>query len=88
MRDAERKRISTLIIFKILLLQHLSNLSDDEFDSQGNNPRSFEDFVGLGVMNLIPDATTLAFFRERLRYAGVIEELFELFGQYLHAKCY
>jgi transposase, IS5 family len=28
-------------------------------------------------MNDIPDATTLAFFRERLSKAGVIEELFE-----------
>jgi hypothetical protein len=30
-------------------------------------------------MNDIPDATTVAFFRERLRKAGVIEELFEKF---------
>jgi hypothetical protein len=44
-----------------------------------NDRRSFEEFVGLGVMNSIPDATTVAFFRERLRKAGVIEELFEMF---------
>ena len=30
-------------------------------------------------MNSIPNATTAAFFRERLRKAGVIEELFETF---------
>ena len=35
------------------------------------------------VMNNIPDATTVAFFRERLRRAGVIEELFEMFEGYL-----
>jgi len=34
-------------------------------------------------MNDIPDATTLAFFRERLRKAGVIEELFEKFVSFL-----
>jgi IS5 family transposase len=34
-------------------------------------------------MNCIPDATTVAFFRERLRKAGVIEELFEKFEGYL-----
>jgi hypothetical protein len=45
--------------------------------------RSFEEFVGLGVMNDIPDATKVAFFRERLRIAGVIEELFEMFQGYL-----
>jgi IS5 family transposase len=44
-----------------------------------NDRRSFEEFVGLGVMNSIPDATTVAFFRERLRKAELIEELFEMF---------
>jgi IS5 family transposase len=34
-------------------------------------------------MNSIPDATTVALFRERLRKAGVIEELFEMFETYL-----
>jgi len=29
-------------------------------------------------MNNIPDATTIAFFREKLRKASVIEELFEM----------
>ena len=44
-----------------------------------NDRRSFEEFAGVGVVNNIPDATTVAFFRERLRKAGVIEELFEMF---------
>jgi transposase, IS5 family len=53
-------------------------LSDEELELHVNNRRYFEEFVGLGVMNDIPDATTaVAFFRERLRQAGVIEELFE-----------
>jgi len=37
-------------------------------------------------MNNIPDATTVAFFRERLRKAGVIEELFEKFEDYLRSQ--
>ena len=37
-------------------------------------------------MNSIPDATTIAFFRERLRKAGVIEELFEMFEAYLRSQ--
>ena len=63
----------------MLVLQQLFNLSDEELEFQVNDRRSFEEFVGLGVMNDIPDATTVAFFRERLRKAGVIEELFEMF---------
>ena len=34
-------------------------------------------------MNDIPDGTTVAFFRERLRKANVIDELFEMFESYL-----
>ena len=39
--------------------------------------------IGLAVMNDIPDATTVAMFRERLRKANVIDELFEMFESYL-----
>ena len=37
-------------------------------------------------MNSIPDATTVAFFRDRLLKAGVIEELFEMFESYLRSQ--
>jgi hypothetical protein len=37
-------------------------------------------------MNNIPDTTTVAFFRERLRRACVIEELFEMFGYTLEIR--
>lgn len=81
--NAGRKRIDPLILFKMLVLQQLFNLSDEELEFQVNDRRSFEEFVGLGVMNDIPDATTVAFFRERLRKAEVIEELFNQFEQHL-----
>jgi len=83
---AGRKRIDPLILFKMLVLQQLFNLSDEDLEFQVNDRRSFEEFVGLGVMNSIPDATTVAFFRERLRKAGVIEELFEKFEEYLRSQ--
>jgi hypothetical protein len=77
--NAGRKRIYPMILFKMLILQQLFNLSDKEFEFQVNERRSFEEFVGLGVVNIIPDATTIAFFRDGLRKAAVIEELFEMF---------
>ena len=58
-------------------------MSDEEVEFQVNDRRSFEESVGLGVMNDIPDATTVAFFRERLRKANVIDELFEMFESFL-----
>ena len=77
------KELIPLILFKMLVLQQLFNLSDEEVEFQVNDRRSFEEFVGLGVMNDIPDATTVVFFKERLRKANVIDELFEMFESYL-----
>ena len=76
-------RIDPLILFKMLLPQQLFNLSDEETEFQVKDRRSFEEFIGLSVMNDIPDATTVAFFRERLRKADVIDELFEKFEGFL-----
>ena len=44
-----RKRIDPFILFKMLVLQQLFNLSDDEVEFQVNDRRRFEKFVGLGV---------------------------------------
>jgi IS5 family transposase len=63
----------------MLVLQHLFNLSDEELKFQVNDRRSFEEFISLGMMNSIPDATTDAFSRERLRKAGVNEDMFDRF---------
>jgi IS5 family transposase len=80
---AGRKRIDPLILLKMLILQQLFNLSDSELEFQVNDRRSFEKFIGLGIMDTIPDATTVAFFRKRLRKAGLIEEIFARFEQFL-----
>jgi IS5 family transposase len=60
------RRIYPLILFKMLVRQQLFKLIDEALEFQVNVKRSSEVFVGLGVMNAIPDATTIAFFRERL----------------------
>ena len=80
---AGRKRIDVIVMFKMLVLQQLYNLSDEEAEFQVNDRRSFEQFVGLDVMHSIPDATTVSLFREHLRQAGVYEELFQMFTRYL-----
>ena len=66
----------------MLVLQQLFNLSDEEVEFKVNDRRTFEEFIGLGVMNYIPDATTVAFFRERLRKANAIDDLFEMLESY------
>jgi IS5 family transposase len=70
----------------MLVLQQLFNLSDEELEYQVNDIRSFEEFVGLGVMNSIPDTTTICLFTERLREAGDIEEFYEIFETFLRSQ--
>jgi hypothetical protein len=84
--NAGRKRIDPQILFKMLVFQQLFHIGDEELEFQVNDRRSFEEFVGLGIMNSIPVATTVTFFRARLPKAGVIEELFEMFETYLRSQ--
>ena len=49
---------------------------------------SFTRFLELGIEDGIPDCTTLWLFREKLAKAGLIDKLFECFGQHLEAKGY
>lgn len=65
---------------KRLLGRRAKSLSGQEDYNQANNRRSLEEFVGLGVINSIPDATAVDFFRERLGKAGASEEIFEVFS--------
>ena len=83
---AGRKRIDVIVMLRILVLQQLHNLSDEEVEFQVNDRRSFEKFAGLGVMHSIPDATTVALFRAQLRQAGIFEELFQKFDAYLEEQ--
>ena len=53
--NSGRKRIDPLILFKILVLQQHVNLNDEVLQFQMNYKRSFEEFVGLAVMNSISD---------------------------------
>jgi IS5 family transposase len=45
-------------------------------------------FLDLGLEDPVPDATTIWLFREALAQAGLIDKLFERFGQQLEAKGY
>jgi IS5 family transposase len=70
----------------MLVVQQQFYLSDEELKFQVNDSLSFVDFFGLGVMSNSLDATTIAYFREQLRKAALIEEIFELFEKYLRSK--
>ena len=86
--NAGRKPIDVLVMFRMLVLQSLYNLSDEQVEYQVRDRLSFTRFLRLGIEDRIPDGTTLWLFREALGKAGLIEKLFERFGQHLEAKGY
>ena len=64
------------MMFKILVLQRLFNLSDDQTEYQINDRMSFMRFLGLSLGDRVPDAKTIWLYRENLTKAGVIDQLF------------
>jgi IS5 family transposase len=71
------------MMFKILVLQALYSLSDDQAEFQIQDRLSFMRFVGLGLDDRVPDAKTIWLFREHLAQAGAIENLFARFDKHL-----
>src|SRR5947209_7091982 len=86
--SAGRKPVDAIVMFRMLVLQALHNLSDEQVEYQVRDRLSFTRFLRLGIEDRIPDGTTLWLFREALAKAGLIEKLFERFGQHLEAKGY
>ena len=86
--NAGRKPIDVIVMFRMLVLQSLYNLSDEQVEYQVRDRMSFTRFLQLGIEDSIPDGTTLWLFRERLAKAGLIEKLFKRFGQHLEAQGY
>jgi len=86
--SAGRKAIDAIVMFRMLVLQSLYNLSDEQVEFQVRDRLSFTRFLGLALEDGVPDGTTLWLFRERLAKAGLIETLFARFGEHLEAKGY
>ena len=78
-----RPPFDAILMFKVLVLQTLYNLSDDQTEYQIRDRLSFMRFLGLDLHQRIPDAKTIWLFRETLTQAGVIETLFTQFDTYL-----
>ncbi len=85
---AGRKPLDALVVFRMLVLQALYNLSDEQIEYQVRDRLSFTRFLGLGFEDGIPDGTTLWLFREKLAQAGLIDKLFDQFDRQLNAKGY
>jgi len=81
--NAGRKPFDVVIMFKIMILQSLYNLSDDQIEFQVRDRLSFMRFLGLSLSDIVPDAKTIWLFREQLTEAKLIKKLFNQFEDFL-----
>jgi len=81
-----RKGFDVVMMFKILILQALYNLSDDMMEYMIRDRLSFMRFLALAVTDKIPDAKTIWKYREQLTEANLIKPLFKKFNEYLSEK--
>jgi len=72
-----------VMMFKILVLQHLYNIADERTEFAIKDRLSFMRFLGLTLKDNVPDEKTIWLFRETLTQNGTIERLFKKFSRYL-----
>ena len=81
---AGRKPFPRLLMFKVLVLQSLYNLSDAQTEFQLRDRLSFIRFVGLSLEDRVPDEKTIWAFREHLIKTNTYERLFNRFDAHLN----
>jgi transposase, IS5 family len=80
-----RPPYDAVLMFKVLVLQTLYTLSDDQTEYQLKDRLSFMRFVGLALHDPVPDAKTIWLYREQLARVGAVERLFARFDALLRA---
>ena len=78
-----RPPFPTEVMVRILLIQQLFNLSDEQMEFQLLDRLSFQRFAGLRHSSQIPDRTTIWTFKERLIKAGASESVFDAVNRQL-----
>jgi len=82
---AGRKPTCRVLMFKLLILQRLNNLSDERLQYQVSDRLSFMRFLGLELAGTVPDARTVWAFREALKQHHLVDALFDGLNQALAA---
>lgn len=76
-----RPPIAPLLMFKVVVLQELHGISNDEAEYQINDRLSWKRFLDLTLSDKAPDSTTIWQFREALKTSGAYDELFLSFNK-------
>jgi len=75
-----------VLMFKILILQKLYNMSDDKTEYIIMDRLSFQRFLGIQLCDKVPDAKTIWNFREELNETQALDAIFDGFVQQLEEK--
>lgn len=81
-----RPSYDVVMMFKILVLQRLYNLSDDQTEYQINDRMSFMRFLGINLCEKVPDAKTIWKFKNDLAETKTVNTLFCMFDEYLEKE--
>ena len=83
-----RSPMDPVMIFKVLILQALYGLADEQTEFQIRERLSFMRFLGLDLHGRAPDARTNWLFRELLTKAKAVDVLFARFDAHLRDRGY
>jgi len=81
--NAGRPSFDVVLMFKVLILKTLYNLSDDMTELMIRDRISFMEFLGLSFADRVPDAKTIWLFAEQLKDLGLERKLFDQFEKEL-----
>ena len=84
--NAGAKPYDYVLMFKILVLQRMYNLSDEQTEYQIVDRTSFRNFLGLASGDRVPDARTIWTFKEQLTEKNLYDKLFADFDKFLREK--
>ena len=85
-RPERRLPYDYLMMFKILILQKIYNIGDDQAEHPINDRLSFQRFLCLQLCDTVSDTKTIWSFKEGLKEAGIGEETFNGFSEKLERK--
>lgn len=75
-REHRKIRRYSIMMIKLMILQHVHNYSDDEIELEITDRTSYRQFLGIDDPRHLPGRTTITLFRKTLERHGLLETLF------------
>ena len=85
---AGRPFYDAILILKMLVLQSLYTLSDEQLEFQVKDRLSFMRFLGISLHDRVPDTKTIWLYRERLTRKKLLDKIFVAFNSHLNQQGY